>query len=91
MTASNKTDRSTPLGRDAARGRAQALFSIHDERTALVKDMVAKENAASDQKTAKLRALRLAKEAADEKAHALLPDEPAKPAKTRTQRKIIRV
>lgn len=91
MAASNKTDRPTPSGRDAARTKAQALFSIHDERTALVKDMVAKENAASDQKTAKLRALRLAKEAADEEAHAALPDEPVRPAKKRTQRKIIRV
>ena len=37
----------------------------HDRRTALVRDMIARENAHSDAKTAKLRALRLAKEAED--------------------------
>lgn len=87
MTVSDKTDRSAP---SVARAKAQALFSAHDQRTALVKDMVAKENEASDRKTAKLRALRLAKEA-DDKAHADLTDAPAKPAKRRTPRKIIRV
>lgn len=50
--------------------------TAHDQRTALVRDMVAKENAAIDARTAKLRALRLAKEAeADATA------KPAKPAK----------
>ena len=34
-----------------------------DERTKLVKDMQAKESAAQDQKTERLRALRLAKDA----------------------------
>jgi hypothetical protein len=42
-----------------------ARDSIHDRRTELVKDMVAKENAANDAKTERLRALRLAKEAAE--------------------------
>lgn len=88
MTVSSKTDRPIPA-RDAARSKAQALFSAHDQRTALVKEMVAKENEASAQKTAKLRALRLAKEA-DEKAHADLAGEHAAPVKRRAQRKIIR-
>ena len=38
-----------------------------DERTKLVKDMQAKESAAQDQKTERLRALRLAKEAQSNK------------------------
>lgn len=42
-----------------------AKDSMHDQRTALVKDMVAKENATLDARTARLKALRLAKEAAD--------------------------
>ena len=86
MTVSDKTDRSAP---SAARAKAQALFAAHDQRTALVKDMVAKENEASDRKTAKLRALRLAKEA-DDRAHADLAGEHAAPVKRRAQRKIIR-
>lgn len=74
--------------RDVARRKAQNLFSTHDERTALVKEMVAKENAASDLKTARLRALRLAKEAADEKeALAHPPHLAKKPAR----RRIVRV
>ncbi len=70
-----------PGQRDAARRKAQNHFAAHDERSQLVKNMVAQENAASDAKTAKLRALRLAKEEADRQAAA---DAPApKPAKTR--------
>jgi hypothetical protein len=42
--------------------------AAHDRRTELVKTMVAKESAAQDAKTAKLRSLRLAKEAADNAA-----------------------
>lgn len=38
---------------------------VHDDRTALVRDMVAKENAASDAKTARLKAQRLARDAAE--------------------------
>jgi len=40
-----------------------ARDTAHDRRTELVKDMMAKENALSDAKTAKLRALRLARDA----------------------------
>lgn len=75
--------------RDVARRKANGLFA-HDERTALVKDMVAKENAATDQKTARLRALRLAKEEADREAGLLTPEIPDKPARRRSPRKIIR-
>lgn len=50
----------------------------HDQRTALVKGIVAKENADLDAKTARLRALRLAKEAADARTVASHPA-PEKP------------
>jgi hypothetical protein len=40
-----------------------ARESQHDRRTELVRDLVAKESAANDAKTIRLRALRLAKEA----------------------------
>jgi len=39
--------------------------AVYDRRTALVKEMVEKENAERDAKTARLKALRLAKEAAE--------------------------
>jgi len=50
--------------------------AIHNQRTALVKDMVAKESAAQDAKTAKLKALRLAKEAKDKAVR--VPEAPIK-------------
>jgi hypothetical protein len=53
--------------------------SASDARNQLVKDMVEKERAATDAKTAKLRALRLAKEAADRAAAP--PPAPAKKKK----------
>ena len=42
--------------------------SAHDRRTELVREMLEKESATRDAKTAKLRALRLAKEAAGKTA-----------------------
>jgi hypothetical protein len=42
-----------------------ASESLHDKRTALVREMVAKENAETEAKTARLKALRLAREAAE--------------------------
>lgn len=56
--------------------------AAHDQRTALVKDMLAKENAATDAKTAKLRALRLAREA-EAGTNATTPAKPAKKSKAR--------
>jgi hypothetical protein len=44
-------------------GRARSE-TVHDQRTALVREMMAKESAALDAKTARLKALRLEKEAA---------------------------
>jgi len=54
--------------RDAARGKAQKYFTQSEHRDTLVKQEIEKERAAVDAKTAKLRALRLAKEAADREA-----------------------
>jgi hypothetical protein len=70
--------------RDAARGKAQKYFTQSEQRDTLVKQEIEKERAALDAKTAKLRALRLAKEAADAEAAAKLAAEQpakAKPAK----------
>jgi hypothetical protein len=57
-----------PDPRDAARGKAQKYFTQSEQRDTLVKQEIEKERAAVDAKTAKLRALRLAKEAADREA-----------------------
>ena len=57
-----------PDPRDAARGKAQKYFTQSEHRDTLVKQEIEKERAAVDAKTAKLRALRLAKEAADREA-----------------------
>jgi len=51
--------------RDSARKRAQNHFQAAEARTALVKQIVTAENAALDARSAKLKALRLAKEAED--------------------------
>ena len=51
-----------------ARGRAEAIFTASEQRDAAVHEQIKKERAASDAKTARLRALRLAKEASDKAA-----------------------
>ena len=70
--------------RDRARSKAQSHFEVAEARTELVKQIVAAENAALAAKTAKLRALRLAKEEAD-RAEALAnpAPEPKRAAKKR--------
>ena len=70
--------------RDAARGKAQKYFTQSEQRDTLVKQEIEKERAALDAKTAKLRALRLAKEAADAEAAAKLAAE--QPEKTKPKR-----
>jgi hypothetical protein len=62
--------------------RAQAAFSASEQRTRLVLAEVEKERAATDAKTIKLKALRLAKEAED-KAIAEQNPPPAKPRRKR--------
>ena len=53
---------------DAARRKASNYFAQAEQRDKVVRQEIDKERAASAAKTAKLRALRLAKEAADEEA-----------------------
>jgi hypothetical protein len=53
------------------------LFSASQQREDSIKQMIEKERAATAAKSAKLKALRLAKEAADAEAARLLPPAPA--------------
>lgn len=70
--------------RDAARGKAQRYFTQSEQRDTLIKQEIEKERAAVDAKTAKLRALRLAKEAADrEAAEKLAAERPPAPTKAK--------
>jgi hypothetical protein len=63
--------------RDQARKKAQNHFAASEQRDALVRKEIEKERATSAAKTAKLRALRLAKEASDkETAQMLLAQTP---------------
>jgi hypothetical protein len=61
--------------------RANAAQTASDQRTILVKELTAKENAATDAKTARLKALRLEREAEEATARAAAPPAPAKPRK----------
>ena len=51
--------------KDAAFRNADSYFETWQQRTSLVKQQAAAESAANDAKTARLRALRLAQEAAN--------------------------
>jgi len=59
--------------RQSAQRTANGVFKAWEDRTNLVKNMAAEERAATDAKTAKLRALRLAKEKEDAEAAAAAP------------------
>jgi hypothetical protein len=67
--------------KDAALRRANGHFQVWEDRTTLVKQEQAAERAASEAKTTRLRALRLAKEAEDAET-ARIAAENAPPAKT---------
>ena len=69
--------------RDQARRKAQNHFAASEQRDALVRKELEKERAVSAAKTAKLRALRLAKEASDKEAAVKLAAEKAEAKKTR--------
>ncbi|HEX2590403.1 MAG TPA: hypothetical protein VHL34_02860 [Rhizomicrobium sp.] len=75
------SDPLNPPARDRAKRKAQNHFQTYEDRTTLVKQIVADEAAASAAKTAKLRALRLAKEEADRLEAAANPPAPAKKKK----------
>jgi len=70
--------------REAARNRAQQHFTASEQRDVQVKQLIDSERTATDIKTAKLRALRLAKEEADRAAAENTP--PAEPTKARTRK-----
>ena len=72
--------------RDLGRRKAGATFTASEARDALVKKELEAERQAFEAKTAKLRALRLAKEAADA-ALALKLAADAPPKKTASSRK----
>jgi hypothetical protein len=76
----------TTSDRDAARNRAQKHFAASEQRDVAVKQMIESERAAVDARTAKLRALRLAKEEADRATAAAAPPPPAKKAPARKSR-----
>lgn len=62
--------------------RPPTTFSASDQRSRMVLDQIEKERAAADAKTARLKALRLAKEAEEKAAEALKPA-PSKPRRKR--------
>jgi hypothetical protein len=66
---------------NSARRRAQNLFTASEQRDSLVRQEIEKERSASEAKTAKLKALRLAKEAADLEAAALVKPAAKAPAR----------
>jgi hypothetical protein len=75
-----------PRDRDGARRKALNHFAASEQRDSAVKLEINRERAANDAKTAKLRALRLAKEEEDRAAAALAaadapPPKPKKPRK----------
>jgi hypothetical protein len=68
--------------RDIARRKANTHFTASEQRDALVKKELEQERNAFDTRTAKLKALRLAKEASDaEAALKLAASAPPKPAR----------
>ena len=70
--------------KETARRKASNYFAQAEQRDKLVRQEIDKERAASAAKTAKLRALRLAKEAADKEAEQKRASEKAA-AKTRAE------
>lgn len=77
-----------PTDRDAARNRAQKHFAASEQRDVLVKQMIESERAAVAARTAKLRALRLAKEEADRLAAPAPSTQPAKKTRAKKARAI---
>jgi len=72
--------------KNAARNRANAQFAASERRDAAVWEIIHAERAAVDARTAKLRALRLAKEEADRVAAANAPKPAAPSPRTRKPR-----
>jgi len=66
--------------------KTQDHVAVRQARDALVKEMMDSERAATDAKTAKLRALRLAKEEADREAARNAPPPPPKASRAKRAR-----
>jgi hypothetical protein len=83
------TDQNSPPlpAREVARKRANDHFQAWEDRTTLVKQALAAERAASEAKTARLRALRLAKEAEDREAGRLAAENAPAPTKRNKRRR----
>ena len=75
-----------PSDRNDTQSRAQAVFTASEQRDKSVRAEIEKERAATDAKTARLKALRLAREA-EEAAQAAANPKPASKKKTRTAKK----
>ena len=67
-----------PTRKGSAHRTADSYFVAWEQRTTLVKQQAAAETAAANAKTARLKALRLAKEEEDRQAALLAPPPPAK-------------
>ena len=78
-----RTGISPPRDRDSARRKAMNHFAVAEKRDNQARQEIARLREAGDAKTAKLRALRLAKEEEDRLAAAALP--PAVPVKKRAK------
>lgn len=76
-------DKRPPSKADSARRNADSYFVTWEKRTTLVKQQAAAESASNDAKTARLKALRLAKEAADKEAGSADVAPRARPARKR--------
>jgi hypothetical protein len=75
-----------PRDRDGARKKAQNYFLVREQRDSAIRQEINRERAATDAKTEKLRALRLAKEETDRAAAKLVAiDAPAAKPKSRAR------
>lgn len=81
-------DTRTGIERTAAKTRAQNHFQAAERRDEFVRNELARERAATDAKTAKLRALRLAKEE-EERQAADATDEAPAPKKRKAKRIVV--
>jgi hypothetical protein len=82
-------DTRTGIERAAAKTRAQNHFQAAERRDEFVRTEIARERAATDAKTAKLRALRLAKEAEEREAAADTAEETPAPKKRKAKRIVV--
>lgn len=81
-----------PSDRNDPQNRAQAVFTASEQRDKSVRAEIEKERAATDAKTARLKALRLAKEAEDAALEAANPKPvPVKAVKKSVKKKTVKV